>query len=367
LASEWNLIQEYIEGEEKKMEKFSKLSAISPLNEKSKSVLLIDQNKLPRKLTYMKCRNWEQVAVAIEHLSVRGAPAIGVAAAMGLALAALQAGDKHFDSTMQIAAARLRKTRPTAINLFWAIDRIMSIVEMDLSITEKRKKIIEEANYMRNEDIRVNKSIGENGKILFEDGDVVLTHCNTGGLATVKYGTALGVIRAAWNEGKHVEVIADETRPKLQGSRLTAFELQYDGIPVTVICDNMAGHFMAQGKIDKIIVGADRIVRTGHVFNKIGTYSVAVLAKYHGNIPFYVAAPTSTFDLEQSYDEVIIEDRDPREVYFMPGVTKRIVPKGVPVLNPAFDMTPPELITAIITERGIIYPPYEENIKKIMP
>ncbi|MHC1591634.1 MAG: S-methyl-5-thioribose-1-phosphate isomerase [Candidatus Helarchaeales archaeon] len=344
----------------------SGLSTISPLDEKGKFVKIIDQNKLPRKLTYMKCRNWEQIAVAIEQLSVRGAPAIGVAAAMGLALAALHSTDKNFDDVMKTAAVRLRKTRPTAVNLFWAIDRIMRIVELDLPVEERRRLVIQEAGRMREEDIEINMKIGENGKTLIDDGDVILTHCNTGTLATVKHGTALGVIRSAWNEGKRIQVIADETRPKLQGSRLTAFELQHDGIPVTVICDNMAGHYMSLGKINKIIVGADRIVRTGHVFNKIGTYSLAVLAKHHGSIPFYVAAPISTFDMQTAHDEVIIEDRDPREVYFMPGLRSRIVPKGVPIFNPAFDKTPPELITAIITERGIIWPPFEENIKKML-
>lgn len=346
------------------MKKYSKLSTISALE--GNVVKLIDQNRLPTKLRYIRCRNYEQIAIAIEELAVRGAPAIGVAAAMGLALAALSTNEKNFDFVMRAAADRLRGTRPTAVNLFWAIDRIMEIVKEDLKYREKVKRIVEEANTIRLEDIKINKSIGEFGKDLIEDGDVILTHCNAGALATVKYGTALAVIRAAWDEGKRIEVIADETRPKLQGSRLTAFELQFDGIPVTVITDNMAGHYMAQGKIRKIIVGADRIVRTGHVFNKIGTYSVAVLAKYHENIPFYVAAPSSTFDLELEYQDVVIEDRDHREVFFMPGVTKRIVPEGVPVLNPAFDMTPPELVTGIITEHGIIYPPYEENIKKVL-
>ena len=327
-------------------------------------VYMIDQNLLPVKLKYIKCKNYEQVAEAIETMVIRGAPAIGVAAAMGLALAAKNSNEKNFDFIMKTAAERLRETRPTAVNLFWAIDHIMKIAQKDIPYHEKRDAIIEEAKKMRDEDIKINMDMGNYGQELFNDGDNILTHCNAGGLATVKYGTALGVIRAAWSKGKKIHVYADETRPKLQGARLTSFELHYDGIPVTVITDNMAGFLMSKGQIDKIIVGADRIVSTGHVFNKIGTYSVAVLAKYHGNIPFYVAAPSSTFDLKKKYDEVIIEKRESREITHV-GST-RIVPEEVPVFNPAFDMTPPELVTAIITEKGVIYPPYDENISKMI-
>ena len=325
---------------------------------------MIDQNLLPSKLKYIKCKNYEQVAEAIEIMNIRGAPAIGVAAAMGLALAAKNSNEKNFDFIMKNAAERLRITRPTAVNLFWAIDRIMKIAETDKPYQEKRNAIIEEAKKMRDEDIKINMDMGMNGQELFKDGDNILTHCNAGGLATVKYGTALGVIRAAWGKGKKIHVYADETRPRLQGARLTSFELHYDGIPVTVITDNMAGFLMSKGKIDKIVVGADRIVSTGHVFNKIETYSVAVLAKYHGNIPFYVAAPSSTFDMKQTHEEVIIEKRDSREITHV-GNT-RIVAEEVPVFNPAFDMTPPELVTAIITEKGIIYPPYDVNIPKMI-
>jgi len=325
---------------------------------------MIEQNLLPLELKNVEFTTYEEVAVAIETMIVRGAPAIGVAAGFGLALAAKNSTDKNFDSIMKTAAERLARTRPTAVNLFWAIDRIMKLSNSNLSIAEKREAIIQEAQKMRDEDIQINIDMGDHGQTLIKDGDNVLTHCNAGGLATVKYGTALGVIRGAWAKGKKINVYADETRPRLQGAKLTSFELHYDGIPVTVITDNMAGHLMSKGMIDKIVVGADRIVSTGHVFNKIGTYSIAVLANYHDKIPFYVAAPSSTFDLEKKFDEVIIEERDSREVKYV-GVTQ-IVPEKVPVYNPAFDMTPPELVTAIITEKGIIKPPYDINIPKMI-
>lgn len=325
-------------------------------------VIMIDQNALPNELIYKEFESYDEVAVAIEDMTIRGAPAIGVAAALGLALAANASTENNFQKTMKIAEERLRRTRPTAVNLFWAIQRIRKISQSKLPYKQKIDKILQEALKMREEDIEINKKIGAYGEKFINDGDTILTHCNAGGLATVEYGTALGVIRAAWENNKKIKVIADETRPKLQGARLTAFELHYEGIPVTVISDNMAGFFMSQQKINKIIVGADRIVKTGHVFNKIGTYSVAVLANYH-KIPFYVAAPLSTFDMEKNYNEVIIEERDSKEVTHCGE--KRIVPEGVNVYNPAFDITPPELVKAIITENGIIKPPYLNNILKI--
>ena len=343
------------------MNNISKLTTIEWKNEK---VYMIEQNLLPVELKTVEFKTYEEVAIAIETMIVRGAPAIGVSAAFGLALAAKNSNDENFNSTMKTAAERLAKTRPTAVNLFWAIERIMKLTNSDLSIPKKREVIIEEAKKIRDEDIQINIDMGEHGQTLISEGDNVLTHCNAGGLATVKYGTALGVIRAAWGKGKKIHVYADETRPRLQGAKLTSFELHYDGIPVTVISDNMAGHLMLKGKIDKIVVGADRIVSTGHVFNKIGTYSVAILANYHDKIPFYVAAPSSTFDLEKKHDEVIIEERNGSEVTHV-GVTQ-IVPDGVKVYNPAFDMTPPELVTAIITEKGIIKPPYDVNIPKMI-
>ncbi len=329
---------------------------------KDGKVIMIDQNALPNELVYKEYDTYEKVAVAIEIMTIRGAPAIGAAAALGLALAAQSTTEKNFMEVMKTASDRLAKTRPTAVNLFWAIKRIGKITQSDLPYDQKRDKIIQEALKIREEDIEINKKMGANGEKLIDVGDTVLTHCNAGGLATVEYGTALGVIRAAWENNKKIQVIADETRPRLQGAKLTAFELNYEGIPVKVISDNTAGFLMSQQKINKIVVGADRIVKTGHVFNKIGTYSVAVLANYH-KIPFYVAAPLSTIDMEKSYQEVIIENRDAKEVTYC-GKT-RIVPEGVQVENIAFDMTPPELVTAIITEKKVIYPPYIENIPKL--
>ena len=330
---------------------------------KDEKVVMIDQNALPDELVYKEFETYEEVAVAIEIMTIRGAPAIGAAAALGLALAAKVSTESNINQIMKAAAERLAKTRPTAVNLFWAIERISKISQSNLPYKQKKEKIIQEALKIRAEDIEINKKMGSYGQELIEDGDTVLTHCNAGALATVEYGTALGVIRAAWENNKKIQVMADETRPRCQGAKLTAFEMNYEGIPVTVISDNMAGFLMAQGKIDKIVVGADRIVKTGHIFNKIGTYSVAVLANYH-KIPFYVAAPKSTFDMEKGHQDVIIENRDFKEVTHV-GQTC-IVPEGVKVLNPAFDMTPPELVTAIITEKGIIYPPYLENIKKTL-
>ncbi|MHA1377528.1 MAG: S-methyl-5-thioribose-1-phosphate isomerase [Candidatus Helarchaeota archaeon] len=330
---------------------------------KDGKVIMIDQNALPDKLVYKELETYEEVATAIEIMTIRGAPAIGAAAALGLALAAKSSTKENIDQLMKTAADRLAKTRPTAVNLFWAIKRIQNIYEANLPYEQKKDKIVQEALKIREEDIEINKKMGLNGQTLIDDGDYILTHCNAGGLATVEYGTALGVIRAAWENKKKIQVFADETRPRLQGARLTAFELHYEDIPVTVISDNMSGSLMAQGKIDKIIVGADRIVRTGHIFNKIGTYSIAVLANYH-KIPFYVAAPCSTFDMQTNHEEVIIENRSFKEVTYI-GNT-RIVPIGVKVINPAFDKTPPNLVSAIITEKGIIYPPYLENIKKLI-
>lgn len=325
-------------------------------------VVLIDQNALPLELKEITLSSYQEVAEAIKEMKVRGAPAIGVAAAMGLALAAINSKAttvKALLEDIKQASQVLRSTRPTAINLFWAIERILDVASKGQSVTEIKKIILDEAKKMADEDIEVNRNIGKHGHIVISDGDTVLTHCNAGSLATVGYGTALGVIRAAVENGKRVRVLADETRPKLQGARLTAFELHYDNIPVTVITDNMAGYFMSQKKINLVIVGADRVLTTGHVINKIGTYSVAVLANYHG-IPFYVAAPLSTFDLKHKLHEIKIEERDSREVTHIGNV--QIVPENVPVLNPAFDITPPNLITGIITEKGIIYNPNQEKI-----
>ena len=339
---------------------------LKPIEWKDEKLILIDQNKLPNELTSVVCEDYLCVADAIKSMKVRGAPAIGATAAFGIALAVLKSDAKNIEEAMEklkTAAGVLRKTRPTAINLFWAIDRMLNRLSKCKSLNELRETAVSEALAIYNEDIEMNKQMCKHGSTLISNGDTILTHCNAGTLATAGYGTALGVIRAAWEEGKKIDVIADETRPKLQGARLTAFELHYDKIPVTVITDNMAAYFMSKGIIKKVIVGADRILRTGHVINKIGTYGVAILAKYH-NIPFYVAAPSSTFDLKSSVEEVVIEERSHDEVIFIGG--HRIVPEGVPVKNPAFDITPPELVTAIITEKGIIYPPFEENIPKTL-
>lgn len=329
-------------------------------------MVLIDQTKLPNKLVYVKCKDYMEVADAIKKLVVRGAPAIGVTAAFGLALAAQQSKAKTLPELMidlDTASKVLRATRPTAVNLFWALERVFGKAKRGKSLQEVKKIVLEEALEMSDEDINANRQMGSNGAKLFRDGDIVLTHCNAGSLATVAYGTALGVIRAARESGKRLSVIATETRPVMQGARLTVFELKHDGIDVSLIPDTAVGHMMARGAIRRVIVGADRVLRTGHVFNKIGTYQVAILASKH-NIPFYVAAPISTFDFESNPEDVVIEERAVDEVIKVGK--KRVAPKGVRVFNPAFDMTPPELITGIITERGVLTPPFEKNLKALL-
>ena len=329
-------------------------------------MVLIDQTKIPNKLIYVKCKDYSEVADAIKKLVVRGAPAIGVTAAFGLALAAQRSKAKTLPELMidlDTAFKALRATRPTAINLFWALERVMGKAKRAKTMHEAKKVVLDEALKMSDEDISANRQLGANGAKLLRDGDIVLTHCNAGSLATVAYGTALGVIRAAKESGKRLSVIATETRPVMQGSRLTTFELKHDGIDVSLIPDSAVGHMMARGAIRRVIVGADRVLRTGHVFNKIGTYQVAILASRH-KIPFYVAAPLSTFDFESAPGDVVIEERSVDEVVRVGK--KRIAPKGVRVFNPAFDMTPPELITGIITERGVLTPPFEKNLKALL-
>jgi methylthioribose-1-phosphate isomerase len=333
---------------------------------KDNSVVLIDQTKLPNKLVYVTCKNYNEVADVIRRLVVRGAPAIGVSAAFGLALAAQQSKAKTLPELMRDldnAFKVLQATRPTAVNLFWALQRVMGKGKRAKTLEEAKKVVLNEALKMAQEDIETNRKIGAHGLKLFRDGDMVLTHCNAGSLATVAYGTALGVIRAARDSGKRLSVIATETRPVMQGSRLTAFELLHDGIDVSLITDTAVGHMMAIGAVSHVIVGADRVLRTGHVFNKIGTYQVAILASKH-NVPFYVAAPLSTFDFESTPEDVIIEDRSVDEVVKVGK--RRIAPKGVRVFNPAFDMTPPELITGIITEKGVLNPPFNKNLKCLL-
>ncbi|MFX0032756.1 MAG: S-methyl-5-thioribose-1-phosphate isomerase [Candidatus Hodarchaeota archaeon] len=326
-------------------------------------VKMIDQTQLPHKLQFLEFDNFRDVANAIKIMNIRGAPAIGVAAAMGIGLATIKYRDLpkiKFLEKMEEAAAIIKNTRPTASNLFWAVDRVMKIIQTypddPLNISDL---VIEEAKIMAQEDINVNKRIGKNGAKLLKDGDVILTHCNAGSLATVQYGTALAPVRAAIEEGKRINVIADETRPRLQGARLTAYELHYDKIPVKVISDTSSGLLMRLGKVDKVIVGTDRVTSDA-VFNKIGTYLVA-LAANDNNIPFYVAAPTSTLSMQETIDDVTIEQRDSSEVSHILGKIQ-VVPDNVECLNYAFDITPFRLVTAIITEDGVFSP--EELLKK---
>ena len=332
---------------------------------KDNKVVMIDQTKLPNQLVFDTYDDFNQVADAIRNLVVRGAPAIGVSGAFGLALASLQSKSQTKEQLIQDlekAKKILFETRPTAINLAWGLEKIMKVANSGNSVEQIRELVINEAKRMADQDIEINKRMGKNGSKLFDNNDTIMTHCNAGALATVAYGTALGVIRATKESGKNVKVIATETRPIQQGSRLTAFELKHDGFDVSLIPDTAVGYCMANGLVNKVIVGADRIVRTGHVFNKIGTYQVATMAKQHG-IPFYVAAPLSTFDMKTNSKDVIIEMRKSSEVT---GIgDKKTAPDDIGVINPAFDMTPPELITGIITEKGVVKPPYEESIKKL--
>jgi methylthioribose-1-phosphate isomerase len=326
------------------------------------TVVTIDQMKLPHKTELLELKSCSEVAEAIKNMKIRGAPLIGAAAAYALALTAHHSKAKRRKQLireLEEAAETLRKTRPTGVNLFWAVDRILNKARtFQGSVKELAALIIDEANRIAEEDVAANRSIGRHGAILINDGDTLLTHCNAGALATVDYGTAIGVIRAAVEQGKKVRVIATETRPKLQGARLTAYELMRDGIPVTLISDTMVGYVMYKRMVDKVIVGADRIVRDA-VINKIGTYQIAILAKEHG-IPFYVAAPKSTFDLAHRAADITIEERNPEEVTYIGSI--RIAPEGVQALNPAFDITPIKHVTAIICEEGILY---KDDLTKI--
>ncbi|MBV9211839.1 MAG: S-methyl-5-thioribose-1-phosphate isomerase [Acidobacteria bacterium] len=334
-------------------------------------VRMLDQRLLPTEEKYLMLRSYEEVAEAIKQMVVRGAPAIGVSAAFGLALGASQSvgtavSDLEFDFDYMCEV--MSQTRPTAVNLFWAIERMRDAfrrakTETD-DVVELKERLIAEAKKIFDDDIEANRSLGRFGGELIADGSTVLTHCNAGALATAgDYGTALGVVRGARDAGKRVAVIADETRPFLQGARLTAWELQQDEIPVTLITDNMAGHVMKQGKVDAVVVGADRIAANGDTANKIGTYMVAVLAKRH-DIPFYVAAPISTIDLNcPTGEQIPIEERDTKEVTHVRE--QQLAPAGVEVHNPAFDVTPNDLIAAIITDKGVARQPYTENLRKL--
>lgn len=323
-------------------------------------VRMLDQTRLPEETVYIDCKDYLTVAKGIKELWIRGAPAIGIAAAMGVALGAESIDAKGFDQfyeRLKPICETIRSTRPTAVNLFWAVKNMERFVltHRDKDIKTIKDMMVNEAKRILEEDVEINKAIGKFGAEFVKDGDTIHTHCNAGALATGGYGTALGVIRAAWESGKDIRVIADETRPVLQGARLTSWELIEDDIPVTLITDNMAGYIMKKGMIDLCVVGADRITSKGDVANKIGTYSIAVLAKHH-RIPFYVAAPISTIDFSlTSGEEIPIEERDSNEVTHISGKV-RIAPENVDVLNPAFDVTPCEYISAIITERGAFKP-----------
>jgi methylthioribose-1-phosphate isomerase len=332
---------------------------VTPLLWRGDVLSLLDQRRLPLEETWIDCRTASEVAEAIRTMVVRGAPAIGVAAAYGMAMAARQGED------LQQAAAELKNARPTAVNLAWAVDRILECggKAAALESASVAAAVQDEAERIHREDVEANRRIGHYGAALLGQSTTVLTHCNAGALATAGYGTALGVIRAAIEEGKRVAVFADETRPYLQGARLTAWELQRDGIDVTLITDNMSGHFFQQGKFDAVIVGADRIAANGDAANKIGTYTVAVLAAAHG-VPFYVAAPVSTIDPACPNGSAIpIEERSAQEVVDIFGA--RVAPEGIAVRHPAFDVTPARLITAIITDRGVLRAPYEESIGEL--
>lgn len=333
------------------------------------SLRLLDQTRLPVEIRVVECFSYEEVAQAIEQMVVRGAPAIGAAASYGMALGAMAfTGEKEeeFWPYLERVRNRLARTRPTAVNLFWALERMWraALGGKGKGVTFLRQTLVAEANRIAEEDVAANRRLGEYGAEVVPSPAGILTHCNAGALATVDYGTALAVIRVAHEQGKKVQVYADETRPFLQGARLTVWELQQDGIPVTLITDNMAAYVMKKGLVDMVVVGADRIAANGDVANKIGTYGLAILAKEHG-IPFYVAAPTSTVDLSlRSGEEIPIEERAPEEVTHVFG--QRVAPEGTTVLNPAFDVTPARYITAIITERGVVKPPFDLTLSSLL-
>ncbi len=333
---------------------------------KNDRVILIDQRLLPKKEVYLECQDHIQIAEAIEDMAIRGAPAIGVAAAYGVALGVQKIGESDdLESEFEHILIRLRDTRPTARNLFWALERMKQIFDehKHSTLPDLKQKLIQEAIAIDRQDVETNKKIGFWGRELIQDGQNILTHCNAGALATSGYGTALGVIRAAFEQGKKIRVFADETRPLLQGARLTCWELDRENVPVVLITDNMAGYLMNKGQISAVITGADRIAQNGDTANKIGTYSVAVLAKEHG-LPFYVAAPLNTIDFSLHDGDVIpIEERNPEEVRKIAGHS--ITVPDIEVRNPAFDVTPAEYITAIITEKGIAEPPFETSLASL--
>lgn len=340
----------------------SSQDSLEPVRWRDGVLEAIDTTRLPGRLVYVRMRTVDQVCSAIKSMKVRGAPLIGVVGGYGLVLAAMKIGNGDVDGArrqLRKYADSLISTRPTGVNLRWAVERVFKAAYQVNSTAALAERLRREADSILNEELEAAHKIGRFGAGLIKDGDTVLTHCNAGSLATAGYGTALAVVRSAVEAGKKVSVIATETRPLLQGSRLTAFELARDKIPVKVICDSAAAELMAQGAVDKIVVGADRILRTGHVTNKIGTLPIALGAKFYG-VPFYVAAPASTVDLVTDVSRVVIEERDQREVLSIGG--KRFSPRSVTAINPAFDITPPELVTGIVTDRGLIRQPLAENI-----
>jgi methylthioribose-1-phosphate isomerase len=337
--------------------------AVKTIEWKNDLVIMLDQRLLPHKEVYRICRDYQDVAEAIRSMVIRGAPAIGVAAAMGVALGALKAPAKSFDREFEKIIVILGKTRPTAVNLFWALQRMRRVYSENRSrgVENVQRALRDEAQKIYKEDIAANKQLGRFGAGLLRNAKRIMTYCNAGALATAGYGTALGVVRSLKESGRQFEVFVNETRPFLQGARLTAWELKKEKIPATLITDNMAGYLMQKGKVDAVVVGCDRVAANGDVANKIGTYTLAVLARRHG-IPFYVAGPTSSIDVNcRSGADIPIEQRDPKEVSHIFG--KSLAPKGIRIFNPAFDVTPQELISAIITEKGVIHPPYQQNIR----
>jgi len=345
---------------------------------------MIDQRRLPGELVILSLRTCQEVVEAIRNMTIRGAPAIGAAAAFGMALAARESGSREavgLLSDLETAAKNLCASRPTAVNLAWAVGRVLRVVGPnpplppslvgkggweDRSVDELRAAVLAEAQKMADEDVAVNKRMGEHGVALIDDGDTIIHHCNTGALATVDWGTALGIIRMAHEQGKRVHVLVDETRPRLQGARLTAWELGQYGIPYEIISDNMAGHFLRTGQAQKVLFGADRVAANGDVANKIGTYMLA-LAAHDNGVPAYSVVPTSSIDLSLAHGGLIpIEERPPDEVLEIQFESERVAPEGAKARNPAFDVTPNRLITAIVTENGIVYPPFEVNLPKVV-
>jgi methylthioribose-1-phosphate isomerase len=336
--------------------------AVKTIQWKNDRVIMLDQRLLPQKEVYRVCRDYQEVAAAIRDMVIRGAPAIGVAAAMGVALGGLKVAPKSFDREFEKIVLTLGKTRPTAVNLFWALQRMREVYLRTRSsgVESVQRALKDAALNIFKEDIAANKQLGKYGAGLMRHAKQIMTHCNAGALATAGYGTALGVLRALKESGSKFEVLVNETRPFLQGARLTAWELKKEKIPATLVTDNMAGYLMQKGRVDAVVVGCDRVAANGDVANKIGTYIIAVLAKRHG-IPFYVAGPISSIDINcPSGNDIPIEQRDPKEVSHIFG--KPLAPKGMKVFNPAFDVTPQELVSAIITEKGVINPPYQRNI-----